>query len=152
LSLEGSQSFHSETFSTTLSWSSLGFTANYAQGSGNSVLSSGGIVPVPPTSGILPADLIAYTARNYGAGLTWTPIRNMVLSGTYSRSISDTLSANTPSHNNTEIFYSQMQYNLRRIGIMAGYTRFTQGISATGIAPGTISSFYGGITRWFNFF
>lgn len=152
LSTETVQSFHSETFSTTLSWGSLGVNANYAEGSGNSVVGSGGIVPIPPTSGILPADLVAYSAKNYGAGLTWTPIRNLVLAGTYSRAISDTLSTGIPSHNNTEILYSQVQYNLRRIGILAGYTRFTQGISATGVAPGTVTSFFGGITRWFNFF
>lgn len=121
------QSFHSETFSTTLSWASLGFTANYAQGSGNSVLGTGGIVVVPPTEGILPGDLIAYNAKNYGAGLTWTPIRNLVLAGTYSRSISDTFSSNTPSHNNTEIFYSQVQYNLRRIGILAAIRALHKG-------------------------
>ena len=31
------------------------------------------------------------------------------------------------SHNNTEIFNAQMQYHLRRIGLHAGYTRFTPG-------------------------
>ena len=45
-----------------------------------------------------------------------------------------------------------MQYRLRRISLLAGYSRFTQGISATGVPPGTITSYYGGISRWFDFF
>lgn len=152
LSSQADQSFHSETFSTTLTWKSLGFTGNYAEGSGDSVLGSSGIVPLPPTPGILPANLVAYNAKSYGGGLNWTPISRLVISGTYSRALSNTLSESAYSKNNTEILYSQVQYNLRRIGILAGYTRFTQGISATGIAPGTVNSYYGGISRWFNFF
>ncbi len=152
LSSEGNQSFHSETFSTTLSLNQFAFNADYSEGSGSSVVTPSGIVPLPPTPGIIPANLVAYNATNYGAGINWTPIRRLVLSGSYNRSYSDTLSASTPSHNQTKIFYSQLQYNLRRIGILAGYTRFTQGISATGVPPGTINSYYGGISRWFNFF
>ena len=53
--------------------------------------------------------------------------------------------------NNTEMIYSQMQYRLRRLSVLAGYTRFTQGISATGIA-GNGKSYYVGISRWFDFF
>jgi hypothetical protein len=74
------------------------------------------------------------------------------LSGTYSRSLSDTLSNGIASKNNTEIIYSQLQYRLRRISLLAGYSRFTQGISATGVPPGTVTSYYGGISRWFDFF
>ncbi len=59
--------------------------------------------------------------------------------------------AATESHNNTEIFNAQMQYHLRRIGLQAGYTRFTQGISAIG-APANATSYFVGMTRWFDFF
>lgn len=76
----------------------------------------------------------------------------MSLSATYSRSFSTTLSNDIYSRNNTEVFYSQLQYQMRRISLMAGYTRFSQGISATGVPPGTVNSYYGGISRWFNFF
>jgi hypothetical protein len=62
------------------------------------------------------------------------------------------LSNSIYSNNNTDIFYTQLQYRLRRISLLAGATRFSQGISATGIAPGTVTSYYGGISRWFDFF
>ena len=54
----------------------------------------------------------------------------MVLTGTYSRSYSNTLSNGIYSNNNTDILYTQLQYRLRRISLLAGATRFTQGISA----------------------
>jgi hypothetical protein len=152
LSSDNNSNTSSANFSTSLSYRTLAFTANYGSGTGNSILTSNGIVPLPPVPGQLPSDLIQYSAKNYGGGLSWTPIRHLILTGTYSRSLSDTLSNDIYSRNNTEILYGQMQYRLRRISILAGCTRFTQGISATGQTPGTINSYYGGISRWFNFF
>jgi hypothetical protein len=138
--------------STSLSFGQLAATANYGSGTGSSILTSNGIVPLPPIPGLPDPNLIYYNAKNYGGGLSWTPIRHLILTGTYSRALSNTLSSDVYSRNNTEIIYSQMQYRLRRISILAGYTRFTQGISATGQAPGTINSYYAGISRWFDFF
>jgi hypothetical protein len=139
-------------FSSSLSLRSLAFSANYISGSGNSLLTSSGISPLPPLPGETPSNAIAYNAKSYGGSISWTPIRRMVLTGTYDRSFSKTLSNGIFSRNNTGIFYSQLQYRLRRIGLLAGYTRFTQGISATGVPPGTVNSYYGGISRWFDFF
>ncbi len=139
-------------FSTSLSYRSISATANYSSGTGNSILTAAGILPLPPTPGEDLANIIAYNATSYGGGLSWTPVRRMILTATYSRSYSNTLSNSIYSNNNTDIFYTQLQYRLRRISLLAGATRFTQGISATGIAPGTVTSYYGGISRWFDFF
>jgi hypothetical protein len=38
------------------------------------------------------------------------------------------------------------------MGINGGYTRLVQGFSASGTAPASVSSFYIGVYRWFNFF
>jgi hypothetical protein len=70
----------------------------------------------------------------------------------FSRSISDTLSEGVVSRNNTEIFYSQLQYRMRRISLLAGYTRFSQGFSAAGPTGAPVTSYYVGVSRWFNFF
>ena len=149
---QGNSSNTSANFSTSLSLRTLAFTASYGSGSGNSLLTVGGIVPLPPVPGEPDPNLIYYDAKNYGGGISWTPIRRLVLTGTYSRALSNTLSNDVFSRNNTEVFYSQMQYRLRRISILGGYTRFTQGISATGQAPGTVNSYFIGISRWFDFF
>jgi hypothetical protein len=145
-------SSNSEGFTTSLSLHQVAFTGQYLKGNGNSILTSSGIAPLPPVPGVTPTNVIAYNVESYGGSVSWTPVRRMVLSGTYSRSLSDTLANGIYSKNNTEIIYSQLQYRLRRISLLAGYTRFTQGISATGVPPGTVTSYYGGISRWFDFF
>jgi hypothetical protein len=143
---------HSESYSTTLSLRHLAFNAQYLSGLGNSILTPAGIVPIPPTPGLPNANLIMYNATSYGGGISWSPIRRLSLSGTYNRALSNTLANSIYSKNNTEIINGQLQYRLRRIGILAGYTRFNQGISASGIAPGTTTSYFAGISRWFDFF
>ena len=76
----------------------------------------------------------------------------MILSANYSRSLSDTLSSTSFSRNNTEVFNTQLQYHLRRIGLQAGYTRFIQGISASGLPAANTNAYFVGISRWFDFF
>jgi hypothetical protein len=142
----------SEGFSTSLSLRQIALSAQYLTGSGNSLLTNTGLVPLPPIPGETPANVIAYNAESYGGSLSWTPVQRMVLSGTYSRSFSDTLSNGIYSKNDTDIVYGQLQYHFRRISLLAGYSRFTQGISASGVPPGTVTSYFGGISRWFNFF
>lgn len=143
---------HSEGFSTSLALNRIALTGNYIQASGNSVLTSTGIQPIPPTPGLPPEGIIVYNGTSYGAGVTLTPIPRLSLTGTYSHAVSDTLSDTISSHNRTEIFYSQLQYRLRKITILGGFTKFSQGISAAGTPPGSQYSYFIGVTRWINFF
>ena len=152
LSSSQNSSSSSAGFATSLSIRQLALSAQYLSGTGNSLLTNNGITPLPPIPGETPSNVIAYNAKNYGGGFSWTPFQRLVLSATYSKSLSDTLANGIYSKNNTEIFYSQLQYRLRRISLLAGYTRFTQGISASGVPPGTVTSYFGGISRWFDFF
>jgi hypothetical protein len=138
----------SESYSTSLSMRRLQVNSFYDQSHGVSVLGAGGVITPTPTPGL--TDFILFTGSAYGGGLALTPLRRLSVSGTFSRAISNTLST-TASHNNTEIFNAQMQYHLRRIGLLAGYTRFTQGISAIG-APVNSTSYFVGFTRYFDFF
>lgn len=139
---------HSESYSTSLSMRRLVFNGYYSASSGVSLLAAGGIVQPAPTPGL--TDFILFSGSSYGGGVSVTPVKRLSVAGTFSRAISDTI-ASTSSHNNTEIFNAQLQYRLRRIGLQAGYTRFTQGISAIG-APVNNTSYFVGMTRWFDFF
>jgi hypothetical protein len=141
-------STHSEGYSTSLSMRRLAVNGSYTQSSGISLLGAGGLVSPTPTPGL--TDYILFSGSSYGGGLSVTPVKRMSISGSFSRALSDTI-ASTTSRNNTEIYNAQMQYHLRRIGLLAGYTRFTQGISAIG-APVNSTSYYVGMTRWFDFF
>jgi hypothetical protein len=142
----------SKSYSTSFSMRRFTVTGNYTQATGNSILTTAGLVPLPPTPGVPESDLITFAGDSYGGGISATPVRRLTLSANYARAISNTLSSATTSHNNTEIFNAQMQYHLRRIGLLSGYTRFTQSISAGGAPPGTSNSFFVGVSRWFDFF
>jgi hypothetical protein len=45
-----------------------------------------------------------------------------------------------------------LQYKVRQLWIQGGYLKLQQGFSITGQPYASYSSFYMGITRWFNFF
>ena len=137
-----------EGYSTSLGSRKFTATGNYTQSTGISLLGAGGFVPVTGTPGV--ADFITFGGSSYGGGISVTPLRRLVIAGSFNRAISNTI-GQTTSHNNTEIFNAQMQYHLRRIGLQAGYTRFTQGISVVG-APANTTSYFAGISRWFDFF
>lgn len=141
-------SSHGEGYSTSLSSRKFTVTGLYTQSTGISLLGAGGFVPVTGTPGV--SDFITFGGSSYGGGISVTPVRRLVISGSFNRAISNTV-GQTTSHNNTEIFNAQLQYHLRRIGVQAGYTRFTQGISAVG-TPANTTSYFVGISRWFDFF
>ena len=143
---------HAEAYSTSFSTRRFTLTGSYLSGYGNSYLGSTGLVPLPPTPGVPVSDLIIYNSSGYGGSVSATPLRRLTISGSYSRGLSNTIGA-TESRNNTEIFNAQMQYRLRRISLLAGWTRFSQGISAVNTGPvPTTSSYFVGISRWFNIF
>lgn len=138
----------SESYSTSLAMRMLQVNTFFSQAHGVELLGAGGIISPTPTPGL--TDFILFSGSSYGGGFSVTPLRRLSVSGTYSRAISNTLST-TDSHNNLEVYNAQLQYHLRRIGLLAGYTRFTQGISAIG-APVNSTSYFVGMTRWFDFF
>jgi hypothetical protein len=142
----------SEGFSTSLSTRRFTMTGNYSKATGQSVLTSAGLVALPPTPGVPASNLILFNGDSYGGGVSATPVRRLTISGTFSRAISSTLNDVANSRNNTEIFNTQLQYHFRKIGILAGYTMFTQGISGSGVPPGTANSYFIGVSRWFDFF
>lgn len=140
-------------YSTSFSNRRFTLTGNYTTSKGQSLLTSSGLVPVTPLPGIPLSDLILYNADSYGGGLSATPLRHLTVSATYNRAFSNTLSTSTlSSSNNTDIINAQLQYHLRRIGLLSGYTKFTQGISAVGAPPVSSNSFFVGVSRWFDFF
>jgi hypothetical protein len=143
---------HSEGYSTSISSRRFTVTGNYTKASGQAILTSAGLVAVPPTPGVPASNLILFNGDSYGGGVSATPLRHLTISGSFSRAISGTLSDVIRSRNNTELFNAQLQYHFRRIGVLAGVTRFSQGVSASGTPPGTANSYFIGVSRWFDFF
>lgn len=139
---------HGEGYSTSLGSRVFTLTGTYSKSVGLSLLGGGTLQGLPPTPGV--TDFVTFSGDSYGGGFSVQPLRRMVLSGSYSRSLSNTI-AQTLSHNDTEVYNAQLQYHLRRIGLQAGYTRFSQGISALG-TPQSTTSYFVGFSRWFDFF
>jgi len=143
---------YSNSGSASLALRRVTFGANYTQSSGLSILTSTGIQPLPPTPGLPPLGQIVYNGTSYGANVGVTPVARLSLSASYSHAVSHTLANDIYSKNRTEIFYAQLQYRLRRVNVFAGYTKFTQGISAAGTPPGSTNSYFIGVSRWLSFF
>jgi len=135
-------------------------TGSYAKASGQALATGAGLVTVPVPSPTLPPGVLSlFGGDSYGFSLASTPMKRLVLSASYSRSISNTSSEATDSGqltfasaNSNNQFNSLVQYQYRKLYFTSGYARLQQGFSITGSKPETISSYYMGISRWFNFF
>jgi hypothetical protein len=62
------------------------------------------------------------------------------------------VSGSVTSSNENGQYNVLLQYQVRKLNIIGGYARLEQGFSTTGSQPEVISSYYMGISRWFNFF
>jgi hypothetical protein len=96
--------------------------------------------------------LILFNGSSYSLGAGAAPLRKMYVTFNYTKARSDTLSSVRNSLNNTERYYTRLDYNLRKLVLRAGYTRAYQSISGSGAPPTTINSYFVGISRWFNVF
>jgi hypothetical protein len=142
----------SQSFSTSVTGRKIGVNASYNKSNGNSLLSATGLVSTPLGPVLVPTDLIFYGGHAYGIGIGSNPVRRLQLTASYSRSFSNTLSGTTGSNNMNESLNARVSYNFRQLALNAGYSKFVQGFSASGLPPDMVGSYYFGISRWFNFF
>jgi hypothetical protein len=148
----GSGSF-SQGYSTGLSLKRFSVNAAYARVSGTSIVTPTGLTPVNvPLPIFNPAEVIIFGGKSYSFGAATTPIRGLTLSATYAKMRSNTTGLSAFSQNSNIQMSSMMQYKLRQLWLTGGYLRLVQGISIAGGPPVSSSSFFIGISRWFNFF
>jgi hypothetical protein len=138
---------------------SLGFgalltaTGSYSKASGQALATGAGLVPVPVPVPTLPSSLVSlFGGDSYSFGLSSSPVRNLILTAAYARSTSNISSSGVASANENEQYNALVQYQVRKLSFNSGYARLGQGFSGSGLPPETISSFYIGVSRWFNFF
>jgi hypothetical protein len=65
---------------------------------------------------------------------------------------SDTQTSSLFSQNNSERYYAQMQYNLRKLSFRAGYWRVYQGVGLNSTQPTLDNTYFFNVSRWFNVF
>jgi hypothetical protein len=141
----------SNNFSTSLGWRRYTLTGNYSKSHGRTILTPNGLLTPAPVPGLI-EDLILFNGKSYSVGLGASPLRRLTVSINYTNASSDMLSAVKNSANRSQLYYSRLDYNFRKLVLRAGFTRAHQGISATGLPPTTVNSYFVGISRWFNVF
>jgi hypothetical protein len=139
----------SESYSTSLGSRHLTASAGYSNSSGIGVLTPIGVAP-PPVPNL--TSQLLFGGKSYNFSLGSSPIRRLILSGSYSTSHGNTTSPSLASSYNTKSLNVLVQYRLRQMGFTGGYNRLQQGFSLTGARPFDGSTFYVGVNRWFDFF
>jgi hypothetical protein len=128
-------------------------TGSYSQASGQALATGAGLVPVPIPSPTLPSNLISlFGGESYSFGLSSTPVKKFTIAAAYAKSSSTTTSNSIASVNQNNEFNTLVQYQYRKLSFNSGYARLEQGFSTSGTQPEIISSFFIGVSRWFNFF
>ena len=128
-------------------------TGSYSKADGQALATGAGLVGVPVPTPILPSDLVSlFGGRSYSFGVSSTPVKKLILAATYAKSSSNTISNGIQSSNQNSQYNAIIQYQVRKLNFISGYARLEQGFSNTGSQPEVISSYYMGISRWFNFF
>ena len=129
-------------------------TGAYSKASGEALITGGGLVPVPIPSPVLPSSLVSlYGGDSYSVGVSSTPIRRLIMAATWAKSISNSNSSSILTNDDTSEANAIFQYQFRKLSLNSGYSRLQQGFSSsTSSQPEVISSFYIGVSRWFNFF
>ena len=144
----------SESFNTSLSYSRwLTASGGYNKSSGQALVTGSGLVPVPIPSPVLPSNLFSlYGGDGYSFAVSSSPIQKLSITASYGKSTSNTTSSGIASTNRNDQYNALVQYQARKLYFNSGYARLGQSFSGSGSPPEVVSSFYIGVSRWFNFF
>jgi hypothetical protein len=142
----------SNMYSSTFGWHRYTFTGNYTKSNGRTILTPSGFLKPSPVPGAIADELILFNGTAYSLGAGASPLRKLSVTFNFTRAHSDMLSSSRNSLNDTDRYYSRLDYNLRKLVLRAGYSRAYQSISASGTPPTTINTYFFGISRWFNVF
>lgn len=142
----------SQSYSTGLSYSRwIAANAGYTRSSGQALRTGGGLIPTPIPPIIPEPLLVLFGGRSYSLSVSSTPVRRFTVAAAYAHANIDT-SDGTAYWSKTEQYYAIVQYQFRKMSFTGGYSRLLQGFSATGTPPAVVSSYYMGVSRWFNVF
>jgi hypothetical protein len=130
-------------------------TANgsYSKASGQALATGSGLVAVPVPLPALPSSLVSlFGGTSYSIGLSSAPVKKLLITAAYAKSSSNTSSSGVVSANESNQFNAIVQYQVRKLSYTSGFARLEQGFSQSGSVPEVVSSYYIGVSRWFNFF
>lgn len=152
LTSQNGQDNRNQSYSTGVGYSRyLTLTGSYSKNSGSGLLTATGVAQNPLLPPVVPG-LVWYAGDSYAASISSNPAKKLTLAFAYTWSNSNTGTGTDKSSDMNRQMYGIFQYQVRKLYVNGGYSWMKQGFSASGVPPATVSSFYFGISRWFNFF
>jgi len=142
----------SQSFSTSLTHRGYSVSGSFSKSDGTSLFTPAGLIQPPVPAPIVGNDLVMYNARGWSLGAGGSPIHRIQITGSFSKSTGSTVSPTLDSHNYSQMINLQLRYPVRKLYITSGYTNFKQGIGTSSTVPTNVTTYYFGISRWFNFF
>ncbi len=144
-----SQSYNSSVNYTN--W--IAVSGSFSKSNGNGIQTGAGLAATPTPQPVLnPTDLIIFNGNSFSFGLSSNPQRRLTLAATFAKSNSDSSILGMLSSNGMSQYNALFQYQVRKMSLNGGYSRLEQNFSTSTAPPARISSFYIGVSRWFNFF
>jgi len=141
--------------SSTFTYRLYSLNGFYSKSNGSAAFTPSGLVAIPP--GVPPTlfgpdAVIVYGSKAYGLNLSVVPIRRWTISAGYADSNGFTQDPLLRTAVGTQLYNVVSQYRLRKIYINSGFTRLRQSVGTPGTAPIRLTTYYIGVSRWFNFF
>jgi hypothetical protein len=144
---------HAESFTTMVISPRVTVSGNFTKSNGISILTATGLVSTPvPASVLSPGNSILYNGSSYGGSFAVNPVKHMVISTSWSKALSNTVSPLLLSNNGSTNYYGLATYQYRKLLFSAGFTKFNQTISSSNTLPSMLTSYSFGISRWFKGF
>jgi hypothetical protein len=155
ITADSGSSSSAERVSSTLIYRLYSVSGFYSKSDGTAAFTANGLVAIPtnlPPGVLAPGTAIVYGAKAYGFNLSLVPVRRLTITAGYSESNGFTEDPLLRTQVGTQLYNVVSQYRLRKIYVNSGFTRLRQSVGLPGMSPVHVTSYYIGISRWFNFF
>ncbi len=140
-----------QSYNTSIGYSRLlTLTGTYSKGSGTGIETASGVVQNPV---LIPGlTQILFSGDSYSIGLGSNPVKKLTIAASFAKAGSNSIFSGVPQSSSTSQYNGLFQYQVRKLYINGGFSRLQQGFSTSTTGPAVVSSYYFGISRWFNFF
>ncbi len=148
---EGSKN-RADSVVTNLSWEKYSLSGSYSKSNGEALLTSNGTLTPTPLGSILSDYFLTYNARSYAISASTELFRVLTLIGTYTNVSSRATQMELGTFNNGDRYTARIALRMRRLYIIAGFSRAVQESSVVPGGPRRVNSYYVSLSRWFNVF
>lgn len=144
----------SETYNGSIGYTPfLMVNGSYSRSNGQALATGAGLITSPIPSPTLPSSLVSlYGGRSYSFGVSSTPVKRLIIGASYAAAESNISNSGLASSDENSEYNALIQYQTRKLSYTSGYARLRQGFSQSPLPPGIVSSYFVGVSRWFNFF